>query len=195
MLTSIHAISCLQDKLLIWEWMIGMRINLLKLSNYCEIILLSNLFTASLRICISYMHGHHIISLISISLKWYKDEQLDLYWIGKTDMPVLGWPSLQSRRTKDKSIVFYKIINNVVDVGFDDHLLMPATPYYTRCHLTQPYTRVDAYKYSFLPSAIKLWNTLPGSLINQEIVNHFQDKLHLAHLYMYINTPYKEVCT
>ena len=65
--------------------------------------------------------------------------------------------------------MFYKIVNNnVVDVDLDEHLLMSATPYYTHCHLTQPYTRVDAYKYSFLPSAIKLWNTLPSNVAYQE---------------------------
>jgi len=63
--------------------------------------------------------------------------------------------------------MFYKIINNTIDVDFDDHLLMPATPYYTHCHLTWPYTKVDAYKY------------LPSSMVNQETVNHFQDKLQL----------------
>jgi len=89
----------------------------------------------------------------------------------------LGWPSLQSRRTKEKLIMLYKMINNIVDVDFDEHLLIPATPYYKRCHLTQPYTRVDAYKYSVLPSAIKLWNTLPSNVVNQETVNHFRDKL------------------
>jgi len=45
------------------------------------------------------------------------------------------------------------------------------------CHLTQPYSRVDAYKYSFVPSAIKLWNTLPHDVVYQETVNNFQNKL------------------
>ena len=89
----------------------------------------------------------------------------------------LSWPGLQSRRTKEKLITFYKIINNIVDVDFDEHLPMTATPYYTRRHLTQPYTRVDAYKYLLLQSAIKLWNTLPSDVVNQETVNHFRDKL------------------
>jgi len=78
--------------------------------------------------------------------------------------------------------MFYKIINNIVDVDFDEHLLMPATPYYTHCHLTQLYTRVDAYKYSFLPSAIKLWNTLPTNVVDQKTVNQFWHKLYALQL-------------
>ena len=67
--------------------------------------------------------------------------------------------------------MLYKIISNIVDVDLDGNLL------YTRCHLTQPYSRIDAYKYSFVPSAIKLWNTLPHDVVYQETVNNFQNKL------------------
>ena len=63
-------------------------------------------------------------------------------------MESLGWPSLQSRRTNVKLILFYKIINDIVDVDIDDNILVPITCHYTRGHLMQPYTKVDAYKYS-----------------------------------------------
>ena len=66
--------------------------------------------------------------------------------------------------------MLYKIINNIVDVDFDIHI--PVTHHYTRDHLMQPYTRMDAYKYSFIPSAIRLWNTLPRNLVNQESFEH-----------------------
>ena len=92
-------------------------------------------------------------------------------------MSLLGWPTLKSRRTNAKLIMLYKIINNIVDVDLDGNLLMSASSYHTRCHLTQPYSRVDAYKYSFVPSAIKLWNTLPHDVVYQETVNNFQNKL------------------
>ena len=52
-------------------------------------------------------------------------------------MESLGWPSLQSRRTNVKLIMFYKIINNIVDVDIDDNIdiLVPVTCHYTRGHL------------------------------------------------------------
>ena len=93
-------------------------------------------------------------------------------------MESLGWPSLQSRRTNAKLIMFYKIINDIVDVDIDDNILVPVTCHYTRGHLMQPYTRVDTYKYSYMPSSIKLWNTLPGDVINQNSVENFQANLH-----------------
>jgi len=92
-------------------------------------------------------------------------------------MRLLGWPTLKSRRTNAKLIMLYKIINNIVDVDLDGNLLMSASSHNTRCHLTQQYSRVDAYKYSFVPSAIKLWNTLPHDIVYQETVNNFQNKL------------------
>ena len=73
-----------------------------------------------------------------------------------------------------------KIINvwaNLIRVLICGNLLMSSASHYTRCHLTQSYIKVDAYKYSFLPSTIKLWNTLPCDIVNQESVNNFQDKL------------------
>ena len=93
-------------------------------------------------------------------------------------MESLGWPSLQSRRTNAKLIMFYKIINDIVDVDIDDNILVPVTCHYTRGHLMQPYTRVDAYKYSYMPSSIKLWNTLPGDVTKQNSVENFQANLH-----------------
>ena len=82
----------------------------------------------------------------------------------------IGWPSLQNRKIDAKLIMLYKIkiINNIVHVGLDDNTLMLMTCHYTRAHLMQPYTRVDPYKYSFIPSSIRLWNTLPRNIMNQE---------------------------
>ena len=95
-------------------------------------------------------------------------------------MESLGWPSLQNRRTNAKLIMFYKIINDIVDVDIDDNinLLVPVTCHYTRGHLMQPYTRVEAYKYSYMSSSIKLWNTLLGDVVNQNSAENFQANLH-----------------
>ena len=78
-------------------------------------------------------------------------------------MSYLGWPTL---RTNAKLIMLCKIINNIVDVGLDGDLLMSSASHYTHSHFILPYTRVDAYKHSFLPSTIKLWNTLPCEIVN-----------------------------
>ena len=37
--------------------------------------------------------------------------------------------------------------------------------------------RTDVYKYSFFPSAIKLWNTLPEELIDAKTIDEFKNLL------------------
>ena len=41
----------------------------------------------------------------------------------------------------------------------------------------QPATRTDVYKYSFFPTAVKLWNTLPTEMINARTINEFKNLL------------------
>ena len=38
-------------------------------------------------------------------------------------------------------------------------------------------TLIDAYKYSFFPSTIKLWNQLPAGVINSLTLNQFCNSL------------------
>ena len=57
-------------------------------------------------------------------------------------------------------------------------LMKPATSdHYIRGHTQRPFTRVDAYRFSFIPSAIKIWNSLPQDLINCTNINTFKQKL------------------
>ena len=44
-----------------------------------------------------------------------------------------------------------------------------------------PQARINSYLFSFLPSTIKLWNTLPEDVVNQPSINCFKDVL-LNHL-------------
>ena len=41
----------------------------------------------------------------------------------------------------------------------------------------QPMTLIDAYKFSFFPSTIKLWNQLPADVINSSTPNEFCNNL------------------
>ena len=74
-----------------------------------------------------------------------------------TDMlSSLNLPSLQN---KAKLLAFYKMINEHLMVPMDDltpKLSSPRNGYYH-----QLLSLIDAYKYSFFPSTIKLWNQLP----------------------------------
>ena len=62
-----------------------------------------------------------------------------------------------------------------------DAILKPVTSdYNTRGHtmkFERPTARVDSYLFSFFPSAIKIWNSLPTDLINCTSIETFKQKL------------------
>jgi len=76
----------------------------------------------------------------------------------------LELPSLQSRRYKSKVHMLYKIIHNLVYIPSD--CLTPLPSYLRNGCYNQLNTTVDSYKFSFYPSVIKLWNTLPQHIID-----------------------------
>jgi len=89
----------------------------------------------------------------------------------------LNLPLLQSRRTqaKLKLSTFYKIINGLLIVPTND--LAPKISSLRNGYCNQPMTLIDAYKYSFFPAMINLWNQLPADVINSLILNQFCNNL------------------
>ena len=83
-----------------------------------------------------------------------------------TDMlTLLNWTSLEQRRNQAKCIMFYKILNNMVSVDFNQYLQQSVS--HTRGHnlkFIQLQARVDVFLHSFLPSTIHLWNSLPADI-------------------------------
>ena len=76
-------------------------------------------------------------------------------------MSQLGWEELRLRRARIKTILLFKIVNNLVDIPPEPFLI--PTGAITRGHITrflQPHTRTITMQYSFFPSAIRTWNTL-----------------------------------
>ena len=125
-----------------------------KLSNRYKIIMLSNLFTTSFRASMSGMvttlpdRHRQTIEMVQRRSARFVLNKKDRYASVTKMMESLGWPSLQSRRTNAKLIMFYKIINNIVDVDIDVTIIILVPVKCPRGHLMQLYTRVDTYKYS-----------------------------------------------
>ena len=70
----------------------------------------------------------------------------------------------------------YKIYNNLVDIISGD-LLQPASTT-TRGHplkFKQLQAHVDAFKYPFYPSAIKIWNSLPSEVALSSNLKQFKN--------------------
>ena len=93
---------------------------------------------------------------------------------------MLKWPTLTDRRNDLKLVMLYKIIHGYVNVQLTLPLTYSSLNSVTRGHhnkILQPPTRTDVYKYSFFPSAIRLWNNLPASLFTVKTINEFKNLL------------------
>ena len=91
----------------------------------------------------------------------------------------LNLPSLRDRRIRAKLLMMYKIIHQLVCIP--DDFLAPKYPSLRRGYFTQPDTRVDCFKFSFFPSTIKLWNSLPPYVINSPTCSQFCTNLDNYH--------------
>ncbi|XP_052224959.1 uncharacterized protein LOC127840589 [Dreissena polymorpha] len=81
----------------------------------------------------------------------------------------LGWQPLAERRFNAKLVMVYRITHFLIDIQ-PVTFFHPATTS-TRGNCTRfllPFCRTDVYKYSFFPSAIRLWNQhpSPGTIAN-----------------------------
>ena len=81
----------------------------------------------------------------------------------------LSWQPLQIRRSSLKLIMFYKIVNQLVDIP-SRHLkeTCRCSRKHSQCY-QQMQTRIDAYANSFFPSIIKLWNNLNERQMNMTL--------------------------
>ena len=87
----------------------------------------------------------------------------------------LGWEELQHRREQCKTIMMYRIVNDLIDIPAENYLTHSGTS--TRGHGTRflvPYCSVNAYKSSFFPSTIRLWNSLPVSAVTAPSLDAFK---------------------
>ena len=77
----------------------------------------------------------------------------------------LHWDMLKDRRTNDRVILFYKLINKLIKIP-DAYQPVPKTgrdPDSLRTHSKQYHHHtlaVDAYKHSFIPRTIVTWDDL-----------------------------------
>ncbi|MEW8548097.1 MAG: reverse transcriptase family protein, partial [Candidatus Thiodiazotropha sp.] len=90
----------------------------------------------------------------------------------------LGWETLQQRRTQAKLVMMYRITHGLIDIPATQ-LLHPAA-LSTRGHSMRylvPFCRIDAYRCSFFPSGIRLWNQLPESIATAPTLETFKGGL------------------
>ena len=84
-----------------------------------------------------------------------------------TDMlQELDWESLESRRVKIQLTLLFKVIQDLVDIPASTYLTPASTR--TRANHTKKLRQIssksDAYKHSFFPRTIPVWNSLPATV-------------------------------
>ena len=91
----------------------------------------------------------------------------------------LKWESLEKRRKMSTVTMLYKMRNNLVEIPTPYHPeLAPARSRRgTSVQLLAPRARLDCYKYSFIPRAVNLWNTLPEAAVTADSVESFKASL------------------
>jgi len=84
--------------------------------------------------------------------------------------------------------MFYKTLHDLVDINITLTPLTTSTCGHSH-RFAIPFARTDTYLISFLPSTIKLWNSLPDPPTEFEDISQFKDKLflHLFPLLIYMN--------
>ena len=87
----------------------------------------------------------------------------------------LGWDGLEKRRNVDSGTLMYKVVNNLVHIPLPNSVQLS----YSRTRANHPYTFMrifansNAYKHSFFPRVIPLWNSLPSDAVCAESVRSF----------------------
>ena len=92
----------------------------------------------------------------------------------------LGWDSLEKRRYIDSVTLMYKVVHNLVLIPLPNSVQSS----YSRTRANHPYkfmhifANSNAYKYSFFPRVIPLWNSLPRDAVCAESIRCFRAKLN-----------------
>lgn len=89
----------------------------------------------------------------------------------------LKWNTLQDRRLQSKTVMFYRIVHQLVAI--------PATPFLiptraSRGHTMRyliPQSTVNVHLYSFFPSTLRIWNQLPQETVSAPSLETFKQRL------------------
>ena len=88
-----------------------------------------------------------------------------------------GWHSLAHRRAMSRVIMLYHVTHGLADIPQDHLTPVKVTTRGSAHHFIQVHTRVIAYKHSFFPETVRLWNCCPQSLTSQPTLESFKSSL------------------
>ena len=97
-------------------------------------------------------------------------------------LEALELPTLKTRRKVQKLTMMYKFVNNLAVFPVSSSLFQPVhNPYSTRYTHNMSYHNIHArtsrFLYSYFPSALSLWNSLPYHIVSSTSVTSFKHSL------------------
>ena len=93
----------------------------------------------------------------------------------------LQWPTLQERRAQAKRYMMYRIVYNLVDIPASHLKPTISVRGHNMRHIV-PYARTLAYQRSFFLDIIRIWNSLPQSVVNCPTLDSFNGELQSIRL-------------
>ena len=94
-----------------------------------------------------------------------------------------GWETLQTRRTKQRLLIFYKMIHGLTP-NYLNNLVPPLVREYSQYSLRNArsiatlLSSTNLHYNSFLPSAIREWNNLSDEIRNSQSFLNFKSRLY-----------------
>ncbi len=94
-------------------------------------------------------------------------------------MNTLDWPTLETRRTVNRLIIFHKIIYHQTATEIPQYYLVTnrKTRHSHSANIMQPRCNTSAYEYSFYPRTIRDWNKLPDNIVTDTDSDTFKGNL------------------
>jgi hypothetical protein len=93
----------------------------------------------------------------------------------------LKWPTLQERRNSMCLIIMFKINSGDIAIPIPNYVqrqTVTTTRQYHPLKFRQMKTSTNVYKYSFFPSTISQWNSLPSSVLESCSVEGFKSAMY-----------------
>ena len=156
--------------------------NLKGASKKAKILAYQTLVRPKLEYCSTVWAPHHQQSINSLEMVQRCAARFVEHKYGRESVSVmlqnLCWEELLQRRIRAQVLMLYKINNALVCI--------PATQlitgrYNTRSRARGGYRQIeastDSYKYSFFPTAIRAWNTLPQDITTIQSLDGFRSAL------------------
>jgi len=93
-------------------------------------------------------------------------------------MQQLGWSMLEECRTQARAVMMYRVVHGQVAIPASVYLALNTQS--MRGHSNRfciPVVSVDAFRHSFFPATIQIWNNLPSGVIMSPSIEVFKSRM------------------